>query len=263
MVPVAQAPPGDKALKPPNDQDNVDMSSTLPPQPPAGHGQPPSPGAASALVQMSVHSLPDPAMAERTRSGRWKMLLVLLMCAAPVIASYFTYYVIRPQGRLNYGTLIEPVRPLPVADALPLKDLTGQAVAPASLKGRWLLLTVGGGDCTTACEKQLYWQRQIRESLGKDKDKVGRVWLVDDARPVRPALLPAMKDATVLYAARADLAHWLQAQPGHGLSDHWYLVDPRGNWMMRFPVHAEPRKVQKDLARLIRAAGVWEEVPRP
>ena len=41
------------------------------------------------------------------------MLLVLLVCAAPVIASYFTYYVVRPEGRRNYGELIEPQRPFP------------------------------------------------------------------------------------------------------------------------------------------------------
>ncbi|MFY8041543.1 MAG: hypothetical protein ACOVOD_01320, partial [Rhodoferax sp.] len=49
---------------------------------------------------MTVHSMPVPeqGLAEggRTRGGRWKMLLVLLVCAAPVIASYFTYYVVRP-----------------------------------------------------------------------------------------------------------------------------------------------------------------------
>jgi hypothetical protein len=41
------------------------------------------------------------------------MLAVLLVCAAPVIASYFTYYVVRPEGRRNYGELIDPQRPLP------------------------------------------------------------------------------------------------------------------------------------------------------
>ncbi len=33
---------------------------------------------------------------QRRRYGRIKMLLLLLVCAAPIIASYFTYYVIRP-----------------------------------------------------------------------------------------------------------------------------------------------------------------------
>ena len=40
-------------------------------------------------------------------------MLVLLLCAAPVVASYFTYYVVRPDARRVFGTLIDPQRPLP------------------------------------------------------------------------------------------------------------------------------------------------------
>ena len=73
------------------------------------------------MVRFSVHSLPDPAGqdrdTQRTKAGRWKMLLVLLVCAAPVVASYFTYYVIRPEGRTNHGTLIQPSRAMPSAQA--------------------------------------------------------------------------------------------------------------------------------------------------
>jgi hypothetical protein len=55
---------------------------------------------------LTVHSLPVPREAaladeQRTARGRWRMLAVLLVCAAPVVASYFTYYVIRPEGRRN------------------------------------------------------------------------------------------------------------------------------------------------------------------
>lgn len=214
-------------------------------------------------MQLSVHSLPDPAQAQRTLHGRLKMLLVLAVCTAPVVASYITYYVIRPESRTNHGTLISPPRPLPASDALPLTDLDGLAVSTTSLKGQWLLLTVGGGDCDARCEKHLYWQRQVREVLGKEKDKVDRVWLIDDARPMRPALASAMHGATVLRVKRNDLVRWLQADAGQALEDHWYLVDPRGDWMMRFPVNAEPRKVQKDLERLLRAANSWDEGGRP
>ena len=42
------------------------------------------------------------------RTGRWKLLMVLAVCAAPMIASYLTYYVIKPSGRTNYGALIDP-----------------------------------------------------------------------------------------------------------------------------------------------------------
>jgi len=44
---------------------------------------------------MTVYDLPTPsdvvqADAKRTAMGRLRMLLVLLICAAPVVASYFT-----------------------------------------------------------------------------------------------------------------------------------------------------------------------------
>ena len=100
------------------------------------------------LVQMSVHSLPSAPQAElaqRTRLGRLKMLLVWAICATPVVASYLTYYVIRPEGRANYGTLILPTRDMPTDAALPLQDLQNQPVAASSLKGQWLLVTVAGG----------------------------------------------------------------------------------------------------------------------
>ena len=38
----------------------------------------------------------------------WALFLVIAACAAPVILSYLTYYVIKPQVRNNYGDLIDP-----------------------------------------------------------------------------------------------------------------------------------------------------------
>ena len=46
------------------------------------------------------------------------MIAVLLVCAAPVIASYLAYYVLRVDSRTNYSELIVPPRPVPAA--LPL-----------------------------------------------------------------------------------------------------------------------------------------------
>src|ERR1700754_2279090 len=58
----------------------------------------------------------------QTARGRRTMWLILLACALPVILSYFTYFVLRPQGRSNYATLIEPQRPLADLVALPAHD---------------------------------------------------------------------------------------------------------------------------------------------
>jgi hypothetical protein len=184
------------------------------------------------------------------------MLAVVAVCAAPVIASYFTYYVVRPEGRRNYGELVEPQRPMPAWQG---QTLTGQAAPLASIKGNWLLVSVGGGACDARCEKHLYLQRQLRESLGKEKDRVDWVWLVNDAAPVRPELQPALQAAKVLRVPPADLAAWLQAAPGQDLSAHVYVVDPIGNWMMRFPVDFEPAKAKRDLDRLLRASAFWHK----
>ena len=216
------------------------------------------------MVQFSVHSMPQPVelQAARTRSGRLKMLAVWAVCAAPVIASYFTYYVVRPQGRVNYGELIQPTVAMPSDRVLSMQNLQGQWVMPSSLKGQWLLVSVAGGACDKACEDRLYQQRQLREILGKDKERLDRVWLVTDNAPVRESLLPALSQAWVLRVSESDLRQWLKPETGHGISDHLYLVDPRGDWMMRFPTQGDPSKIKKDLMRLMKANESWDEAGR-
>jgi hypothetical protein len=173
------------------------------------------------------------------------------------------YYVVRPEGRTNHGALIQPARAMPELAALPLRNLQGAPVLPASLKGQWLLVSVAGGACDPACEKTLYLQRQLRESLGRDKDRVDRVWLVTDATAPRDALMPALQQATVLRVAQEDLARWLQPEAGRQLTDHLYLVDPRGDWMMRFPANVDFTKAKRDLTRLLKASEAWDEAGRP
>ena len=228
---------------------------------------PVSAAAKAEAFGLTVHSMPEPALGDerRTRRGRLKMLLVLLVCASPVVASYLTYFVIRPEGRTNYGELIVPTRPLPTAGELPLVDLQGSPVDPASQRGQWLLVVVAGGDCDPACENALFLQRQLRETLGKDKDRVDKLWLVTDARPVRPEVLSAIgigMPATVLRAPRDALARWLQPAGGHALEHHMYIVDPMGQWMMRVPANPDPSRLKRDVERLLRASALWDRPGR-
>ncbi len=217
-------------------------------------------------LSFTVHSMPAPALdsaAQRTSSGRWKMLLVLLVCAAPVIASYFTYFVIRPEGRTNYSELIQPLRPIP--EKLPLLDLQGRAVAASTLKGQWLLVVISGGACDAVCERQLWIQRQLRETLGREKDRLDKVWLITDAAAPRAATLQAIGTgvpATVLRIAPEALAQWLTPAPGSTLEQHMVVVDPLGNWMMRVPADPEPGKLKRDIEKLLRASAGWDKAGR-
>lgn len=221
---------------------------------------------------LTVHSLPSPQQAldgneqRRTIQGRWKMLAVLALCAAPVIASYFTYYVIRPEGRSVYGELVDPQRPTPdvaVRDALAPDDRPGGSLR--ALKGQWLVVVVADAACDALCERQLYLQRQLRESLGREKDRVDRVWLVSDAQPVPERLRSGLRGATVLRVPAGELSAWLRPAAGHALAEHMYVVDPMGNWMMRFPARmdaAGAARGKRDLERLLRASSSWDEPGR-
>lgn len=225
-----------------------------------------TPDGASPL-SFTVHSMPVPGLDDvgrRTASGRLKMLFVLLVCAAPVIASYLTYFVIRPEGRTNYSELIDPQRVLP--ESLPISDLQGRPVAPASLRGQWLLVVVSGGACDAACEKRLWLQRQLREALGREKERLDKVWLVTDGAAVRPETLAAVQAAgatTVLRVPGEALAAWLQPGAGQSLEQHFYIVDPMGNWMMRAPGEPEPARLKRDLEKLLRASASWDTAGRP
>jgi hypothetical protein len=214
---------------------------------------------------MTVHSLPDPALGDerRTRSGRVKMLLVLLVCAAPVIASYLAFFFYRPASGANYSELIVPPRPLPAAAALPLADLQGRPVAPSALEGQWLLVVVAAGRCDVPCERALVLQRQLREALGRDRDRVDKIWFVTDDAPLRPEVLAGIgKDTTVLRVPAKAVEAWLAPAPGQAIGNHLYLVDPMGRWMLRAPPDPDPSRLKRDLERLLRASVGWDQPGR-
>jgi len=215
-------------------------------------------------LTMTVHSLPQldqgtARSAAATRSGRWKMILLMLVCAAPVIASYFTYYVIRPEGRRNYGELIDPQRPLPALSGV---NAQGQTVPLTSLRDQWLLISVADSACNDLCQRHLYLQHQMRETLGRDKDRLDWVWLRTGAADLSTVLSEATQAALVLRMDPSALASWLEPAAGHLIEDHLYVVDPMGNWMMRFPADLDPKQAKRDLNRLLRASSFWDNAGR-
>lgn len=224
------------------------------PSPPAQRDEP---------LGLVVHSLPSPgaAVARQRASGRLKMLLVLAVCAAPVLASYFAYYVVRPAGTA-YGTLITPPLPMPAVTG---QRLDGTPQPLRGLAGQWLLVVVDGGACAAACEKRLFMQRQLREMTGRERERIDKLWLVIDDAPIAPALqqaLEATPGMNIVRMPREAVAEWLRPAPGQRLEDHLYIVDPPGQWMMRQPLDADPSKVKRDIDRLLRASAGWDQPGR-
>jgi hypothetical protein len=173
--------------------------------------------------------------------------VILAFCAAPTVAAWLAYFVWQPQSRTNYGELIEP-RPLPDSE---LRLLDGRPFRLSQLRGKWVLLQIDSAACGDACRKKLVYMRQARLALGRDADRVERVWLIDDAAAPDPALLREHDGLTVARAPREALI-----DPFPSAMAHIYLVDPLGSVMLRFPGDPDGRRMLRDLARLLRVSRV-------
>ena len=186
--------------------------------------------------------------------GRWKLFAIILVCASPLIGSYLTYYVIKPQGRTNYGELLDP-RNYPVP-TLNTTMLDGKPAGIESYRGKWVMLQADTGDCAEPCRTKLFQQRQLRLTQGKEMSRIERVWLVTDDKPIDTTLLKEFDGTRVLRADPARLKQWLPVESGAALTDHVYMIDPRGNLMMRFPKNPDPNKMKKDISKLLRASSI-------
>ncbi|MBC3918513.1 cytochrome C oxidase subunit I [Undibacterium sp. CY18W] len=197
-------------------------------------------------------------MDKQTSRGRWKLLMVLAVCAAPMIFSYLAYYVIKPSGRTNYGSILDPRNyPMPKIAGRPLgASATDPVVGLDAYKGKWIMLQVDSGACAEACQKRMYDIRQLRVAQGKEMDRIERVWLITDDVAIDTALIRQFDGARMLKVDPAVLKAWLPTESSTQISDHIYMIDPIGNLMMRFPKDADPNKIKKDLSKLLRASAI-------
>jgi hypothetical protein len=184
--------------------------------------------------------------------GRWKMLGILLVCAAPVFLSYFMYYVVRPDGRTNYGSLLSPV-----VDASKLNiKVDEKPTTLAALKGKWLMVTVGPSTCDDACAERLYLARQVRETTGREKERIELVWVVTDSGKPSQKVLDAYPTVKRVNSEVSAIEAVLPVEGNSKVVEHTYIVDPLGNVIMRFPAKPDPSKMKKDISKLLRASRI-------
>jgi len=189
-----------------------------------------------------------------SKKGRWQMFLLLLVCAAPVIASYITFYFIKPSGgKTNYGELVFPVEPVPTEFLLP------------KVQGKWtLLMARPAQNCETDeanCLKQLFLMRQVRAAMGKEKSRLQVIWLVSDEAKVSENILKAydteVAGVKIIYmpksgSDREQLENWLNS---HQNPRALQLLDPNGARMMQYPVTEDGpvfNKMRKDIEKLLK-----------
>ena len=173
----------------------------------------------------------------------------MALFALPIVASTIVYLFFRPEATANYGELLAP--PQLVTTARYLRTGGGE-FRFAELRGKWILIASDSGACPESCKAKLTLMRQVRLMLGRNADRVSRVFVADDTQALAPQAL-APFEGTVSITPPRGLA--LPLAPVNDRA-HIYLVDPLGNVMMRFPANADPRRMLKDLERLLRASQI-------
>ncbi len=215
-----------------------------------------------APLSMAVHSLPDPQLTALPPSGHGKLLAMFLACSLPVLLAIFVFYVVKPTGHANFGELIHPARPVP---AVSLLNEQGQPFELTQLKGQWLLVNVGSAACPVDCVQHLFIQRQLREMLNKDKDRVDRVWLVTDESAINPEAQPLLSDTTVLRVSAAVLHAWLGEMTLDQATQQLFVIDPQGHAMLRMPADMQGKQAsaaKNMLQKLLMASVVWDKPGR-
>lgn len=181
-----------------------------------------------------------------TRSRLTLIILILVILSPIVISSVLHRWDFRPDHTVNYGELLE-VKPLQ-GTATNLEDNT--IFRSRQLKGIWSLLIIDSGKCDGYCQEKLYIMRQIRLAQNVDKDKVQRIWLINDDIKPDPEIVDKYEGTRLVLAQGRNL---LDEFPFvNRQDDHIYVIDPMGNLMMRYPKDPDPKKMIGDLKRLLK-----------
>lgn len=209
----------------------------------------------NVLANSQVGNQLDEQAEKQRRKGRRMLIGIITICALPAIMSYFTYYVIKPTGRTNYGDLIDPGK-YPTPD-LHATTLEGKPETLDAYKGKWLLVQVDDGACLANCQAKLLEMRQQRLMQGKEMDRIERVWLVTGEQAPNAQLLHEFDGMHVLHVDGNVVKTWLPVDSkDNSATDHVYVIDPVGNLMFRFPKNPDHAKMKKDITKLLTASSI-------
>ena len=211
---------------------------------------------------------------DQTRKNRMMLLLIAGIPLTMVLAaSWLWYFVVRGDldlvsavGTANRGTLVQPPRQL---DEVELLEPNGYVFKYADMQPKWtMLVPVLGGECTAACERNLYITRQIHVALGKSFNRLRRMYIADVSAEDTAMSIAVLSDD---HPAPLDFAQFLsdehrgtkslvgtavalQGLFAEYLADPstWYLVDPAGWIMMSYNSDVSYKEVISDLKFLLK-----------
>jgi cytochrome oxidase Cu insertion factor (SCO1/SenC/PrrC family) len=186
--------------------------------------------------------------------------IMIFLFALPNVAAFY-YYLNRDNidfGKTtNYGTIISPARPV---QDLQLKNIDNSSFKLSSMRGKWILLSIGSTSCQKNCQQNLYKIRQIKKAVGEDHKRINKVFFLTDQSSIESfkSLLNEYPDMEVIIPSTD---HYQEFLSGFSVSDEKvedgiYIIDPLGTYMMAYPKDADANKILKDVRRLLKVSKI-------
>ncbi len=186
----------------------------------------------------------------KTKSGKLQLLLIAAVFFGPLVFAAWLYYQgddMQPEGRTNHGALLEPITNL--RDTLPESPLN-----PLN-EDHWVLLYTDLDACDEPCREGLYTIRQSRLMLGREMDRIQRVFLHGDSAPDTLFLAEQHEGlATIQDAALAEVLG--SKRPASLPAGGYFLIDPLGNLVLYFEPGVDPADMVGDIKRLLRLSRI-------
>jgi hypothetical protein len=179
-------------------------------------------------------------------AGRLRSRLTLLLIAAMFLGSFLVAAVLRftgwqPEGRRNYGELLQP--PVQLAPAGFLRaDGSRHAWQPA--RDGWRFVVAPAPGCAAACVRTLDSLHRLWLGQGRKADRLEVLWFGPLPAGPRFRGLVQMRPDPALAAALPEAAS-AGALPV-------YLVDPGGFLVLHYHPGFDPSGVRKDLGKLVK-----------
>ena len=184
------------------------------------------------------------------KSARLQLLLIAAVFFGPLLIAAWLYYggyFAESLGRSNHGALLEPI--INLGDELP------DSALQAHSENGWLLLYASDRDCGEACRDALYTTRQSRKMLGKEMDRVRRVFLHGSTPP--DTVFLTAEHPGLITIEDASLSGLLDnKRPTDLPAGGYYLIDPLGNLVLYFRPDIEPSDMVDDMKRLLKLSRI-------
>lgn len=191
---------------------------------------------------------------EPSARNPYTIWFVVLAFVAPVIVAYVMFFFGNVNTFNNKGEILAPVVDITL---LKLKNEEGALLSEKELRYKWRLISFVGSDCDKSCNTRLHDLRQLHKTLGKNQYRVFRmiVQLQPAGEELKRLIAEDYPNALKVYGDEKIISTALGAS-SRIMDNEIYIMDPRGNIMMRFTQDQPIKDLQKDFGKLLKVSQI-------